>query len=280
MKQLKRFSSGLLAATLLFAACNNPATKDTTTTTTVADSNAVQVPKVISWDIVNTYPHDPKAFTEGLEYKDGYLYESTGEYGTSDIRKVDLKTGKVLLSTKMDKKYFGEGLTIVNGKIYQLTYREATGFVYDLKTLKQEKTFGFDTPEGWGMTSNGSTLIYDDGGSVLHFIEPATFKEIKQLTITDEHGPVENINEPEMIHGYIYANQWQSDLILKIDTATGHVVGRADLTALRQRASIAAFSGQPGTPEVLNGIAYDADGNRIFVTGKNWPKMIEVKMDN
>jgi len=279
MKQLKRFSSGLLAAgILLFAACKDNATKETTTAT--ADTNEVQVPKIISWDIVNTYPHDPKAFTEGLEYKDGYLYESTGEYSTSDIRKVDLKTGKVLLSTKMDKKYFGEGLTILNGKVYQLTYREGTGFVYDLNTLKQEKTFAFDATEGWGMTSNGTSLIYDDGGSVLHFVDPNTFKETKQLSVVDEHGPVEDINELEMIHGYIYANQWQTDLILKIDTSTGHVVGRADLAALRQRAGISAFTGQPGTPEVLNGIAYDADSNRIFVTGKNWPKLIEVKMDN
>ena len=228
----------LISGLLFVASCNNE--NKPATTGNIADSNTVPVPAAISYDIVNEYPHDPAAFTEGLEYKDGYLYESTGQYGSSDIRKVDLTTGKVLSSEKMEARYFGEGLTILNGKIYQLTYREGKGFVYDLATLKQEKTFTFSAPEGWGMSNNGNALIFDDGGNVLHFVDPNTFKEIKQLTVTDEHGPVKEINELELIHGFLYANQWQTDNILKIDTSTGIVVGRADLSTLRQRVGIPA----------------------------------------
>jgi len=268
----------LLPLLLLMAACNNE--NKPAATTEPATTNTVNIPAAISYDIVNEYPHDPTAFTEGLEYKDGFLYESTGQYGASDIRKVDLKTGKVLSSKGMEPQYFGEGCTILNGKIYQLTYREAKGFVYDLATLKQEKTFTFNTAEGWGMTNNGTCLIFDDGTNVFHYIDPNTFKEVKQLAVTDEHGPVNEINEPEMIHGFIYANQWQTDYLLKIDTATGHVVGRADLGSLRQRAGIPQPTGRRNGPDVLNGIAYDAANNRIFITGKNWPKLFEIRLDN
>ena len=245
-----------------------------------AATNQAMAPAVITYDIINEYPHDPGAFTEGLEFKDGYLYESTGNYGRSDIRKTDIKTGKVLLSSKMEARYFGEGLTILNGKIYQLTYKEGRGFVYDATTLKQERTFSFNTAEGWGMTNNGTDLIFDDGTNILHYIDPATFKEVKILAVTDEHGPVNEINELEMIQGFLYANQWETDYILKIDTTTGHVVARADLGNLRQRIGIQPPSGNPRAPEVLNGIAYDAATNRIFITGKNWPKLLEIKLDN
>lgn len=278
MKLPNRLNKAVLLCLLAcLAACNN---EPRTPPPQPAETAPVNVPVAITYDVLNQYPHDPAAFTEGLEYKDGILYESTGQYGSSGVRKVDLKTGKVLASVKMDAKYFGEGLTLLNGKIYQLTYREGKGFVYDAGTLKLEKTFSFDAPEGWGMTNNGSQLIFDDGSNVLHFIDPATFREIKRLTVTDEHGPVNEINEPEMIHGFIYANQWQTDLILKIDTATGRVVARADLSTLRQRAGIAPPSRDPRAPDVLNGIAYDAANNRIYITGKNWPKLFEIRLDN
>jgi len=285
MKQQKRLAKCVIYSGILFAcACNNE-NKPTSAGTVATDNNAtgsssITVPAVISYDIINEYPHDPTAFTEGLEYKDGILYESTGQYGYSDIRKVDLKTGKVLLTVKMEPRYFGEGLTILNGKVYQLTYKEGKGFIYDPVTLKQERTFTFNTPEGWGMTNNGTNLIFDDGSNVLHYLDPYTFKEVKQLAVTDEHGPVNEINEPELIRGYIYANQWQTDYILKIDTLTGKVVGRADLSTLRQRAGIPPVTGNPHGPDVLNGIAYDATNNRIFITGKNWPKLFEVRLDN
>ena len=281
MKRQKRLANYLFFTGILFAcACDNGNKPTTAASNNNIDSNAITVAAVMPYDIINEYPHDPAAFTEGLEFKDGVLYESTGQYGISDIRKVDLKTGKVLLSTKMEPRYFGEGMTLLNGKIYQLTYREGKGFIYDPATLKMEKTFTFNAPEGWGMTNNGACLIFDDGSNVLHYLDPATFKEVKQLAVTDEHGPVNEINEPELIHGYIYANQWKTDNIIKIDTSTGRVVARADLSNLRQRASISPISGNPRGPDVLNGIAYDAANNRIFITGKNWPKLFEIKLDN
>jgi glutamine cyclotransferase len=278
MTALKKLSRFYWVA-LFLAACNNDRPAENTTPKTEVVSNEL-IPKVIPYDIVKEYPHDPKAFTEGLEYGDGFLYESSGEYGVSDVRKVELATGKPVVIQKMGPKYFGEGLTILNGKIYQLTYKEGKGFVYNGKTLKQQQTFAFKAPEGWGMTNNGKQLIFDDGTDVLHFIDPATFSEVKTLKVTDEHGPVTEINELEMINGFIYANKWQTELILKIDTATGRVVGRADLGTLRERAGIPPMSGIKGAPEVLNGIAYDARGNRIFITGKFWPKVFEVKLDN
>ncbi len=283
MRLLKRSNSilWLVAVCCLMAACNN----DTTPKKPVINEPAAPVaemsaPAVITYDIIREYPHDVNAFTEGLELHDGVLYESTGQYGQSDVRKVELNTGKVILSKKMEHGYFGEGLTVLNGKIYQLTYREGKGFVYDAATLKVEKTFAIASAEGWGITNNGTSLIYDDGGSVFHFIDPVTFKEHKQLKVTDEHGPVNELNEPELIHGFIYANQWKTDLILKIDTATGKVVGRTDLSNLRERAGIAPISGNGRGPDVLNGIAYDAANNKIYITGKNWPKLFEIRLDN
>ena len=278
MKVLNKLSLLFWMGLFLLSSCNN--NKPVEESSTVESTNNSMVPKVIPYDIVKEYPHDPKAFTEGLEYKDGFLYESTGEYGVSDMRKVELVTGKPIVIQKMEARYFGEGLTMLNGKIYQLTYREGRGFVYNQATLKQEQTFTFVAPEGWGMTNNGKQLIFDDGTNVLHFIDPATYKEEKTLKVMDEHGPVNEINELEMINGFIYANQWQTELILKIDTSTGHVVGRADLGTLRERGGIPPLSGRKGTPEVLNGIAFDAANNRIFITGKNWPKLFEVRLDN
>lgn len=280
MIPLKKLRNALLAATIIsLAACDTKPAPEQVAETPV-EANDVVVPSIISYNIVNTYPHDTKAFTEGLEFRDGVLYESTGQYGESEMRTVDLTTGKVLRATKMDDRYFGEGMTVLNGKVYQLTYREGKGFIYDAKTLKQTGGFTFNTPEGWGMTNNGGQLIFNDGGSVLHFMDPETFKIVKDLKVTDERGPVNQVNEMELIKGYIYANQWMTDLILKIDTSTGRVVARADLSPLRQQAGIPGFTGREDGPDVLNGIAYDQATNRIFITGKNWPKLFEVKLDN
>lgn len=280
MIPLRRLRKPLVIATMLFmAACDNePAPPQTAEPPT--ESSDIVVPSVMSYNIVNTYPHDTKAFTEGLEFHDGVLYESTGQYGESEMRTVELTTGKILQATKMDERYFGEGMTVHNGKIYQLTYREGKGFVYDAKTLKAIGSFTFNTPEGWGMTNNGAQLIFNDGGSVLYFMDPSSFAVVKQLKVTDERGPVNQVNEMEFIKGYIYANQWMTDLILKIDTATGKVVARADLSSLRQQAGIPGFTGREDGPDVLNGIAYDEATNRIFITGKNWPKLFEVRLDN
>lgn len=274
----KIINASLLWGLIAVAACNtHNEEKAPESTETITETTSV-VPASISFDVVKEYPHDPSAFTEGLEVHGGFLYESTGQYGRSDLRKVEIATGKVLNQQKMDAQYFGEGMTILNGKIYQLTYREGKGFVYDLATLKQEKTFTFDAAEGWGMTNNGAQLIYDDGSNVLHYLDPATFKEVKRLSVTDEHGPVNAINELELINGFIYANVWQTDIIVKIDTTSGKVIGRVDMSSLHQRYNIPEASGRANVPDVLNGIAYDAATNKIYVTGKNWPKLFEVKL--
>jgi glutamine cyclotransferase len=234
----------------------------------------VELTPVIPYQVINEFPHDTSAFTEGLEYHNGYIYEGTGEYGSSDIRKTELKTGKALLTHKLDSHYFGEGITIIGNKIYQLTYKEHTGFVYDLSTFKQLNTFKFSAAEGWGMTHDSVHLIYSDGTSTLYFLNPETFKEEKTIVVKDNFGSVSNINELEYINGYIYANIWQTAYIIKIDPTTGRVLGQADLSTLRQRAGI------PATADVMNGIAYDKAGNRIFITGKYWPKLFEIRLDN
>lgn len=283
MKQLKKYSGlALMMAALTIAACNNEKPAENTdspvdNTTTEPDMN---VPAAIPYSIVNQYPHDGKAFTEGLEYRDGVLYESVGQYGKSDIRKVELATGKVLQTTKMEDRYFGEGLTILNGKIYQLTYKEGKGMVYGLTSMKQEAIFAFPAQEGWGLTNNGTHLIFSDGSNKIYFMDPATQNIVKQLSVNDERGPVYRINELELINGYIYANIWQADVIVKIDTITGRVAGRADMSSIRQQGGIPPNINNENMPETMNGIAYDATGNRIFVTGKNWPKIFEVKLDN
>jgi glutamine cyclotransferase len=267
-----RLSAALL---LLFAAsCGEEKAKEETPATPEQP-----VTPSISWELVKEYPHDPAAFTEGLQYADGHLYESTGEYGSSGLRMTELQTGRVTRQQKLDNGYFGEGITALGDKIYMLTYKEHIVFVFDRRTFKQLATFPLLTQEGWGMTSDGKNLAYSDGTDNIYFMEPASFKEVRRIQVMDEHGPVYNVNELEYIKGFIYANQWQADLILKIDPATGKVVGRVDMSNFRQRTGIAMPGGR-GTPEVMNGIAYDSAGNRIFITGKYWPKVFEVKLDN
>jgi glutamine cyclotransferase len=257
---------------------NNPSTEKNTVDTTATSS--VATPKPINFSLLAEYPHDNTAFTEGLEYIDGYLYESAGKYGQSDIRKTDLKSGKVLQSQKLDAKYFGEGITVFNGKIYQLTYQEKTGFVYDFKTMKLLQTFSFPNDEGWGMTHDSVNLIYSDGTDKIFFMDPNTFKEVRHIEVKDQYGQLFYINELEYIHGYIYANQWKTDTIYKIDPATGNVIGIANMKDLRIQGGIPEVSNNENAPEVMNGIAYDAANNRILITGKNWPKIFEVQLDN
>lgn len=239
-------------------------------------------PKNISYAIVNTFPRDGGNFTQGLEYAgDGKMLESAGQHGESDIRYTDIITGKVLEKTELDKAYFGEGCTQLNGKIYQLTYQEEVCFVYDAKTLKLVNKFPYTFGEGWGITNNGKDLIISNGSSNLFFVNPETFQEVKRVGVTNQYGPVANINELEMIKGFIYANVWQTDKIIKIDPDNGHVIGIIDLSDLRAKTGIPPLSMfDEKAPEVLNGIAYDSAQNRIFITGKYWPKLFEVKFDN
>ncbi|MCD6062583.1 MAG: glutaminyl-peptide cyclotransferase [Flavipsychrobacter sp.] len=276
--RLKFTAIALLPAMICLLSCKGQHADNSDNTDSASEATPTPM---ISYTLVKEYPHDPAAFTEGLEYIDGHLYESVGRYGQSDLRKTDLVSGKIIQQQKMDNRYFGEGITVLNGKIYQLTYQEKTGFIYDQKTFKQLGTFPISTAEGWGMTNDGSSIIYGDGSNNLYFLDPITLKETKRISVTDNYGPVSNINELEYINDHIYANQWQTDLILKINPNTGKVVGQVNLGDLRSKTNIPRpIEGNESAPEHLNGIAYDKQGNRIFITGKNWPKLFEIKLDN
>lgn len=268
----------LAGALLLMVACNNNETATPEIPVKPVEDNE---PANISYQIIKEYPHDAGSFTEGLQYVDGKFYESVGNYGESDIRITDPVTGKILQSKKLDKQYFGEGLTVLNGKAYQLSYQENTAFVYDAKTLKQLATFTYNFGEGWGMTTDGTNLIISTGSSNLYFVDPATFKVLKSIGVYNQYGPVAAINELEYIKGFIYANEWQKDVILKIDPASGKIVGVVNMNDLRNKYGFPPLEQRTeNSPEVLNGIAYDSANNKIFITGKNWPKLFEVKLDN
>jgi glutamine cyclotransferase len=225
---------------------------------------------VAGFTVVNAYPHDPTAFTQGLEFRDGVLYESTGLQGRSGIRKVTLETGKVIQEFKIAPGYFGEGLTVTAGKLFQLSWKDKTGFVYDAKTFRFIRNFSY-FGEGWGLTHDETSLIMSDGTSALRFLETTRFSERKRLKVMDAAAAIPNLNELEMIKGEIWANIWQTDYIARISPKDGHVVGWVNLKGLLPPAAGAK-------PDVLNGIAYDSVKDRIFVTGKLWPKLFEIKL--
>ena len=227
---------------------------------------------VYGFQVVRAYPHDPAAFTEGLFLLNGYLFESTGLEGRSSVRKETLETGQVIEKQDMSSTYFGEGIVNWKDKLVQLTYRSEKGFVYDLATFKTQKTFGYNG-EGWGLTQDGRRIIMSDGTPRLRFLDPATLKETGHIVVTDRGQPVANLNELEWVKGEIFANVWQTDMIARIDPKSGHVVGWIDLTGLREAA------GAGSNPDaVLNGIAYDSAKSRLYVTGKLWPKLFEIRL--
>jgi glutamine cyclotransferase len=228
-------------------------------------------PPIFSYRIVRDYPHDPAAFTQGLVYDGGVLYEGTGLWGQSTLRKVDLETGEILQSHALLAQYFGEGITIWEDKIIQLTWKAGAGFVYDRNSFDLLDIFAYGT-EGWGITHDGTNLIMSDGTATLHFWDPETFQEIKRVQVHDERGPVVRLNELEYIQGRVYANVWQTDWIAIIEPETGQVTGWVDLRGLLQGEDLEQ------AVDVLNGIAYDADGDRLFVTGKWWPKLFEIAL--
>jgi glutamine cyclotransferase len=233
-------------------------------------------PAIINYSVVNIFPHDTAAFTEGLLIHDGQLYESTGGQPQSNDFKswfgpVDIKTGKFEKKIMLDTSYFGEGINILGGKLYQLTWQSHIGFVYDAKTFKKIKDFPI-TGEGWALTNDGTNLIMSDGTSNLKYLDPETLKVIKITGVQDNNGPVNNINELEYIKGYIYANQYGTSYILKIDPGSGRVVGKLDFTSLDNQLK-AKF---PNALE-MNGIAYDSAANKVFITGKAWPNLYEVR---
>ncbi|CAL2104441.1 Glutaminyl-peptide cyclotransferase [Tenacibaculum sp. 190130A14a] len=245
-------------------------------------NNSIEVlsknpPKVYSYKIVNTYPHDKKAYTQGLEFKDGFLYETTGRRGESTLRKVDIKTGEVVQKIDLDKKYFGEGMTIFNNKIFWLTWQARKGFIYDLESFKELGSFNYDNSnEGWGLTHSHSELIKSDGTNKIWFLNPENQNETKSIQVYTNKYPIDNLNEIELIDGKIYANKWQQNSIVIINPNTGEVEGVADLNGLRDIVS----KDQKLEPQddVLNGIAYDAENNRLFVTGKHWGKLFEIEL--
>lgn len=229
-----------------------------------------QATATCSYQVIQTYPHDKNAFTQGLIFDQGELYESTGLEGKSSVRKVDLETGKVLQISKLSDRYFGEGITLWQDRLIQLTWVSKTGLVYDKKTLKQIATFNYPT-QGWGITHNNQELIMSDGSNTLYFLNPNTFKETKRIRVTDQNRPIDRLNELEFVNGEIWANVWLSDRIARIDPETGVVTSWIDLTGIIDPAAT------PTKDAVLNGIAYDPESDRLFVTGKLWPKLFEIK---
>ena len=226
-------------------------------------------PTNYSYRIVNTYPHDETAFTQGLLFDSGVLYEGTGLYGNSSLRRVELATGEILQLYALPPQYFGEGITIFDGKIIQLTWQEHKSFVYDKNSFELLQEFSYST-EGWGITTDGSRLIMSDGTSTLYFLDPETFQKIGQVEVHD-NGTVERLNELEYIQGKVYANIWLEEKIAIINPQTGKVEGWINLSGLQNMEN-------QDPDNVLNGIAYDAAGDRLFVTGKRWSQLFEIQL--
>ena len=231
-------------------------------------------PQKYNYEVVKTYSHDPKAYTQGLVYQDNFMYESTGQYGESGIRKYDMKDGKVLSVLNIDSKLFGEGITIYKDKIYQLTWNSGQGFIYDLKTFSLESTFRYNT-QGWGITTQDDQLIMSDGSHKLYHIAPSSFGIIQETEVYDHNGPVKNLNELEYIDGLVWANVWMSDRIVMIDPETGEVKGEIDLTNLLPASDQRQLD---DSDDVLNGIAWNPEKRTVYLTGKRWPKLFEIKI--
>ena len=226
------------------------------------------------YTVVRSYPHDPQAYTQGLEYVGGVLYEGLGLRGRSAVRKVEIETGKVLQEEKLHPQYFGEGITITQGKVFQLTWQDKVGFVYDAKTLKFIRNFSY-FGEGWGLTHDLAGLIMSDGTSTLRFLELTRFREHRRVRVTDGGVPIERLNELEWVRGEIWANVWETDYIVRISPKDGRVVGWIDLKGL-----LGGPVAKLGPEAVLNGIAYDSQKDRMFVTGKLWPRLFEIRVQS
>ncbi|MBN1237014.1 MAG: glutaminyl-peptide cyclotransferase [Gammaproteobacteria bacterium] len=227
-----------------------------------------RVPKLWDVEIVASFPHDPAAFTQGLVFHDGALYEGTGLYGSSSLREVDVATGEVERQVTLPGRYFGEGIAVLGDRLYQLTWQKQTGFVYEVDSFEQVGSFSY-SGEGWGLTHDGEHLIMSDGSESLRFLDPDSFDVVRTIRVRDEGRPVVRLNELEYIDGEIWANVWYDDRIARISPDSGEVVGWIDATAVYPSAS-------RRRDHVLNGIAYDAASGRVFITGKNWPKLYEI----
>lgn len=229
----------------------------------------VRVP-VYTYEVVNVYPHDASAFTQGLVFYQGVLYESAGHYGQSNLRKVELETGRVLKRVDVPAQYFAEGLALLNGRLIQLTWQERTGFIYDQETFQPLGTFNY-SGEGWGLAHDGKSLILSDGTSQIRFLDPNTFQVQRTITVRDRGQAVVRLNELEYVNGEIFANIWYTDRVARINPTNGSVVGWIEFNGL-------LTPQDSSRADVLNGIAYDAATNRLFVTGKLWPKLFEIRL--
>ena len=227
--------------------------------------------KQYGYQVVHVYPHDRSAFTQGLEFRAGYLYEGTGLYGHSRLRKVKLETGQAVQEISLPRQYFGEGITVVNQQIIELTWRTEIGFVYDQNSFRQLRSFNYPG-EGWGLANDGSQIYMSDGSSEIRVWDPGTLQEKRRFTVHDGAKPASNLNELEYVRGELYANVWQTDSIVRISPRDGQVLGWVDLSGLLSAAD------REEQVDVLNGIAYDVLGDRLFVTGKLWPKLFEIKI--
>jgi len=235
------------------------------------DSKDSETSAAYTYKVVKTYHHDPNAFTQGLVFDNGFLYESTGIYGSSTLRKVELETGRILQMHKLPDEFFGEGITIFKDRIIQLTYKSNIGFVYNKDSFELLQSFNYTT-EGWGITHDGERLIMSDGSSTLYFLDPETLEQIGSIRVLDNGMPIGGLNELEYVKGQIFANVWPTERIVIIEPQMGQVIGWVYMDGLLNQQ---AFGQQI---DVLNGIAYDAEGDRLFVTGKLWPKLFEIKL--
>ncbi|MFY9570927.1 MAG: glutaminyl-peptide cyclotransferase [Blastocatellia bacterium] len=276
----KSFSIKIIVGTLLVSACAailifasmrsqppEPVDRAAIAKPSTSDERVTR----LAYEVVNSYPHDPTSFTQGLVWRDGGFFESTGMYGQSKLRRLEFPSGKVLKEIRLAPELFGEGLAAVDDRLIQLTWKSRRGFVYDLQTLRLLQEFSYDT-EGWGLTYDGTNLILSDGSSDLFYLDPKTFKPVRKLAVRMNGQPVHELNELEFIDGEIWANVWQKDLILRIDPSTGQVTSLLDLKG------VLAPSDKTGSEDVLNGIAYDAGQKRLFITGKLWPRIFEIKI--
>jgi glutaminyl-peptide cyclotransferase len=228
------------------------------------------------YDVVHAYPHDSGAFTQGLFYLNGFLYEGTGLEGRSSIRKVNLETGEIVQSRDVPEQYFGEGIVNWKDRLLELTWKAQAGFLYDLASFAPKGQFQYPG-EGWGLTQDGKRIIMSDGSAQLRFWDPETLKETGRITVNADGQPVPNLNELEWVKGEIYANIWQTNRIARIDPSSGKVAGWISLAGLADDNGF-FIGGAQGQADVLNGIAYDAKGDRLFITGKNWPRLYEIKL--
>lgn len=280
-KKLKMIQKIVAAAlVLLLFSCNNSSSPDYDNSLPVPKINNIPAPANIMFKVDAVYPHDPKAFTQGLEFYKGKLYEGTGEWGTSNLRVVDIKTGTVEKNHLItDSLVFGEGITIFKNKIYQLTWTNNKIFVYNVDNFEKPVDTLKWSRQGWGATNDGKNIIISDGSSHLYFVQPDVNKKEmkinKILTVADNKGEVDSLNELELINGYIYANRWLTNNIVKIDTSNGYVVGEMNLSGLLNQYDPTA---NVNSDAVLNGIAYDSATNRLFITGKDWPRLFEMQL--